>query len=93
MVVCRIDNQTAACPSEDCLWPCRSLHERHGVQEYWLFHPADEMVMAHHLGKDGQYAKARIFDRDDTLQSVLLAELEMELADISEICDDGPQQR
>ena len=60
----------------------RALYEEHGVREYWLFHPVDRTVMVYRPGKDGQYAKAEIFDRDDLLGSPLFEGLEIRLAEM-----------
>lgn len=60
----------------------RALYEKHGVQEYWLVHPTDKVVMSYQLVDDGQYGKAQIFDRDDLLQSVRFEELTIQLSSI-----------
>ena len=60
----------------------RALYEKHGVPEYWLIHPTDKVVMSYHLGEDGQYGKAQIHDREDTLQSVQFENLEIQLKDL-----------
>ncbi len=57
----------------------RALYEKHGVQEYWLVHPTDKVVMSYQLVDDGQYGKAQIFDRDDILQSVRFEKLTIQL--------------
>ncbi len=60
----------------------RSLYEKNGVREYWLFHPLDRTVMVYRLGQDGQYGKAEIFDRNDLLGSPLFDGLEILLTEI-----------
>ena len=60
----------------------RALYEKHGVKEYWLIHPTDQVVMNYQLGKDGQYGKAQIFDREDMLQSVQFEELKIQLSNV-----------
>lgn len=57
----------------------RALYEKHGVKEYWLIHPTDQVVMSYQLGEDGQYGKAQISDREDMLQSVQFEELKIQL--------------
>lgn len=60
----------------------RALYEQHGVREYWLIHPTDQVVMIYHLDEDGQYDKAQICDREDILQSVQFGQLEIQLDSI-----------
>jgi Uma2 family endonuclease len=60
----------------------RALYEKHGVQEYWLVHPTDQVVMSYQLDEDGQYGKAQIFDREDILQSVQFEELKIQLSSV-----------
>ena len=60
----------------------RALYEKHGVKEYWLIHPTDQVVMSYQLGEDGQYGKAQIFDREDMLQSVQFEELKIQLSSV-----------
>ncbi|MCI5124144.1 MAG: Uma2 family endonuclease, partial [Candidatus Electrothrix sp. AR5] len=60
----------------------RALYEKHGVQEYWLFHPADQTVMVYRPDKDGRYARAEIFDREDVFGSPLFDGLEIQLTEI-----------
>ena len=57
----------------------RALYEKHGVKEYWLIHPTDKVVMSYLLAEDGQYGKAQIYDRDDTLHSVQFENFEIQL--------------
>jgi hypothetical protein len=38
--------------------------------------------MSYHLSEDGQYDKARIFDREDVLDSIQFEELEIALMSI-----------
>jgi Uma2 family endonuclease len=60
----------------------RALYEKHGVQEYWLVHPTDQVVMSYQLDDKGQYGKAQIFDREDILQSFQFAELKIQLSNV-----------
>jgi Uma2 family endonuclease len=60
----------------------RALYERHGVMEYWLFHPTDQTVMVYRLGQNNEYGKAEVFTKDDSISSELFAGLEIELTEI-----------
>jgi Uma2 family endonuclease len=60
----------------------RLLYEQHGVNEYWLFHPTDRIVLVYRLGQDGQYQKAEVFAADDTLISVLFDKLQIDLSSV-----------
>ncbi|MEM9457088.1 MAG: Uma2 family endonuclease [Myxococcota bacterium] len=35
----------------------RDLYERHGVREYWLVHPIDQIVTVYRLGSNGRYER------------------------------------
>jgi len=60
----------------------RALYEKHGVPEYWLFHPTDKVVFVYRRGEHDQYDKALIFDRENILTTPLFPELEVRLSDI-----------
>jgi Uma2 family endonuclease len=60
----------------------RALYEKHGVKEYWLVHPTDKVVMVYVLHDDNHYHKAEIFDREDTLNTSLFEDFEINLSDI-----------
>lgn len=56
----------------------RTLYARHGVQEYWLVDPDAESIEVLTLGDEG-FTQTRLFEREDTLCSPLLSELEIPL--------------
>jgi Uma2 family endonuclease len=60
----------------------RALYEEHGVKEYWLIHPTDQVVMSYSLKEEGSYDKAQIYDCEDVLQSVQFEGLEIALMNI-----------
>ena len=37
-----------------------ALYERHGVREYWIFHPSDEVVIIRVLEESGRYGVPRV---------------------------------
>jgi Uma2 family endonuclease len=49
----------------------RALYERHGVREYWLIHPVDQIVTVYRL-VDGSYGKPDIHELKDTLACGIL---------------------
>jgi Uma2 family endonuclease len=55
------------------------LYERCGVKEYWIVHPEEKILMRYKL-ENNRYGRAEIFSQEDTLRTVLLEGLEIELA-------------
>ncbi len=39
-----------------------SLYEKHGVKEYWIIHPADNILYVRILGPDGRYGATEILE-------------------------------
>ncbi len=60
----------------------RAIYERHGVQEYWLVHPADHFVMVYLLNKNGKYDKAEVFEGEDILLSSQFEDLSVNLVEL-----------
>jgi Uma2 family endonuclease len=54
------------------------LYERCGVKEYWIVHPEEKILMRYKL-ENNRYGRAEIFSEEDTLRTVLLEGLEIEL--------------
>jgi len=52
-----------------------AAYERAGVQEVWLVHPTDRVVIIYTLTADGGYGKPAIHETTGTLPSGLFAEL------------------
>lgn len=57
----------------------RALYERHGVREYWLAPPADQIVTVYHL-VDGAYGRPDIGELKDTLACGILPEVVIDWA-------------
>ena len=57
----------------------RAVYERHGVREYWLVHPADQVVTVYRL-VDGAYGKPDIYELKDTLACGILPEVAIDWA-------------
>jgi Uma2 family endonuclease len=57
------------------------LYEKHGVTEYWIVHPIDQVVMVHSL-VNGQYTKPKIYDKEAVVQVQILPEIEINLSEV-----------
>jgi len=55
------------------------LYERSGVKEYWIVHPEEKILMRYKL-ENNRYGRAEIFSQEDTLRTLLLEGLEIDLA-------------
>jgi len=56
-----------------------ALYEKHGVREYWIIHPTDNILSVHLLGKDGKYGAASIYEGKGRLKLNVLPDLEIDL--------------
>jgi Uma2 family endonuclease len=57
----------------------RALYERHGVREYWLIHPVDQIVTVYRL-VDAAYGKPDIHELKDALACGILPEVVIDWA-------------
>jgi Uma2 family endonuclease len=58
------------------------LYEKHGVKEYWIVHPNEEIIAVYKLDKNGKYAQHIIYTKDEKIPVTLLGELEIDLTPI-----------
>ena len=56
-----------------------ALYEKHGVQEYWILHPADGILTIRRLGEDGKYGVPSIYEGKGGLALHIMPELEIDL--------------
>jgi len=56
-----------------------SLYESHGVKEYWIIQPNDEIVQLYRLDTNGRYAKAQIFIQPQKIPSGVIEGLIIDL--------------
>ncbi len=59
-----------------------SLYERHGVAEYWIVHPTDNIVMIYKQTTGNNYGRAVIYSAENTITSTLLPGLIIDLKEI-----------
>lgn len=59
-----------------------ALYERYGVKEYWIVHPADEIVMVYKPVEDRKYGRAEIFARNDKVGVGIFDGLEIDLKEV-----------
>ena len=61
-----------------------SLYEEHGVKEYWLVYPGEEVVEIFNLSGSGKYEKRAVFAGEDFITSEILSGLQINIKDIFE---------
>ncbi|MDQ1350751.1 MAG: hypothetical protein QG657_1053 [Acidobacteriota bacterium] len=44
------------------------LYEKHGVPEYWVIQPEDNIVMVYKLNEQKRYDRAKIFSKEDKIE-------------------------
>lgn len=52
----------------------RQLYERHGVREYWLVHPVDQVLTIYSLA-DGEFGKPQLYQLEGETQVGILPEI------------------
>jgi Uma2 family endonuclease len=56
-----------------------ALYEKHGVKEYWIVHPLDNIIIVRRLGEHGKYAPVDFYDGKGTLALTVLPDLTIDL--------------
>jgi len=56
-----------------------ALYEKHGVKEYWVVHPTDNIVMIFKLNKKKMYGRPTVYAEDDKIRTPILKGLEIDL--------------
>lgn len=56
-----------------------SLYEKHGVIEYWIVHPIDNITIVFKLGKNKKYGKPEVYTKEDKIKTAILEGLEIDL--------------
>jgi len=44
------------------------LYEKHGVPEYWIIHPEENIIMVYKLNEQKHYDRAEIFSKEDKIR-------------------------
>jgi Uma2 family endonuclease len=44
------------------------LYEKHGVPEYWVVHPEENLVMVYKLNEQRKYGRAEVFAKEDVIE-------------------------
>ena len=58
------------------------LYERHGVQEYWIIHPAEQTLLVYKLHEDKKYGSADRYCNSSKVLVPLLGGMEVNLAEV-----------
>jgi len=56
-----------------------ALYEMHGVKEYWIVHPIDNIVWVFKLGNNKLYGRPVVYDEKDKITTPILKGLEIDL--------------
>jgi len=60
------------------------LYERHGVKEYWILHPIDEILYVRLLGPDGVYGAPTVFSAKGTVELTAVDGVTVDLVELFE---------
>ena len=55
------------------------LYERHGVKEYWIVDPINDLVFVRVIGKDARYGSTKTFKTEDVIDATVLPGLAVKL--------------
>lgn len=61
-----------------------ALYEQHGVKEYWIVHPVDEIVMVHLL-RNGTFERPTVYDREGVIEVEVVEGLDIDLKEVFEV--------
>ena len=56
-----------------------SLYERHGIKEYWIVFPTDNIIQVFKLNKKKIYGKPEVYSEEDKIKTPILEGLEIDL--------------
>ena len=56
-----------------------ALYEKHGVKEYWIVHPVDNIILVFRLSKNKMYGKPEVYTAEDKIKTAILDGLEIDL--------------
>ncbi len=56
-----------------------ALYEKHGVKEYWIVHPLDNIIIVRQLSENGLYAPPAFYKGKGTLKLAVLPDLAVDL--------------
>ena len=60
----------------------RILYEKHGVREYWVVYPKDEIIQVFLLDEDGKYPDFMVYASDEKIPVHVLTGYEIDVNDI-----------
>jgi Uma2 family endonuclease len=56
-----------------------ALYEKHGVKEYWVVQPTDNIILVFKLNKNKMYGKPEVYTEEDKIKTAILDGLEIDL--------------
>lgn len=65
----------------------KALYEENQIREYWVFDPEHGLVFQYHLTDENVYGPLRLLTQDDTLQSAIFPELQIQLDEVFQFED------